>query len=183
VITAANPSLALSSSGNLTFAPGATTGDTATISVTPAGGFVGAVTLTCAVTTSLTNVQDAPTCTVPSTVSITGASAATATLIVNTTASTTTALAHPSSNPYGPAAGAFAALTLFFFVPKRRRHWKHLATLLCAIAFGAAIGCGGSSKTTTSSNIGTTAGGYTVTVTATATGIAAQTTQVSVTVN
>jgi peptidoglycan/LPS O-acetylase OafA/YrhL len=121
-------------------------------------------------------------------VSITGAAAATATLIVNTTGSSTAALANPLAKHHGPAGAVFAALAIVFFIPTRRRSRKHLAALICVIAFGAGIGamtgCGGSSKTTTTgSNTGTTAGAYTVTVTAAATGVAAQTTQVNVTVN
>lgn len=75
--------------GTLTLAAGATTGNTSTISVTPAGGFTGTVNLSCAVTTTLTNPTSPATCSIPSSVSITGAAVATAALTVATTATTT----------------------------------------------------------------------------------------------
>ncbi len=76
-------------SSSLTLTPGATTGNTSTISVTPAGGFTGAVNLTCAVTTSLPSPTSPATCAISTPVSITGSTAATATLAVSTTATTT----------------------------------------------------------------------------------------------
>ena len=49
-VSGSGPSFALSNSGNVTIAQGATTGNTSTITVTPAGGFTGNVTLSCVVT-------------------------------------------------------------------------------------------------------------------------------------
>ena len=184
VTAASNPNFGLTNSGNITIAPGATSGDTATVTVTPSGGFAGTVSLSCAVTTSVSNAQDLPTCSIPSGISITGASAGSATLIVSTTAASA-ALTQPFSKRFGATGGAFAAVAVFFCIPIRRRRWRHLMALLCVMTFGAAVGCGGSSKTgtTSQSNPGTTAGAYVVTVTGTSAGLAAQTTQVAVTVN
>jgi hypothetical protein len=181
----ANPAFALSNSGSLTIAPGAASGNTAIITVTPSGGFTGAVSMACAVTTSVANPQDAPTCTIPSSLSVTGATAATATLLVNSTASTTAALTHPGLKAYGRAGSAVLAVAMFFCVPLRRRGWKHFIALLCVITFGAAVGCGGSSSSSSSSstNPGTTAGSYVVTVTGTAAGLAVQATTINVNVN
>jgi trimeric autotransporter adhesin len=181
----ANPAFALTNSGDLTIAPGSVSGNTATVTVTPSGGFSGAVSLACAVTTSVANPQDLPTCIVPSSVSVGSSAAVTATLIVNSTAGTTTALAHPLSRRFGPAGGAALAVAIFFFIPLRRRSWKHLFAFLCVITFGATIGCGGSSSSSGSSpaNPGTTAGSYVVTVTGTAAGLTAQTTTIHVNVN
>ena len=81
---------ALSAAGSsLTLTPGAATGNTSTISVTPAGGFTGAVNLSCAVTTSLPSPTSPATCAISTPVSITGSTAATSTLTVSTTATTT----------------------------------------------------------------------------------------------
>jgi hypothetical protein len=180
----ANPAFALSSSGNLTIAPGATSGNTSTITVTPTGGLTGAVTLSCAVTTAVASPNDPPTCSIPSSVTITGATAATATLTVSSTAATTAAIADARHKAYGIAAGgSFFAAMIFFGIPHRRRRWSHLVAIFSILIFGAAIGCGGSSSKTTPGNPGTTAGAYVVTVTATATGLAPQTTAVNVTVN
>jgi hypothetical protein len=79
------PAIALSNSGSVTLAAGGTTG-TSTITVTPAGGFTGAVALTCAVTGTGTT---APACSVTSPVTISGTTAATSTLTVTSTSSTT----------------------------------------------------------------------------------------------
>jgi hypothetical protein len=87
-------SFSLSNSGALTIAAGATTGNTATITVTPANSFSGSVALTCAVTTSVSNFVSEPTCDLsPSSVSISGTTAETSTLTA-TTSSTTTAGAY-----------------------------------------------------------------------------------------
>ena len=49
VTAAPPPSFALISSGNITVSPGATTANSSTITVTPSGGFTGAVALKCAI--------------------------------------------------------------------------------------------------------------------------------------
>jgi hypothetical protein len=80
------PGIALNYSGGITETAG--NSGTATISVTPIGGFTGSVALTCAVTpTSGTSV---PTCTITTPVTISGTNAATATLTVASTSTTTT---------------------------------------------------------------------------------------------
>ncbi|MGD0890666.1 MAG: protease pro-enzyme activation domain-containing protein [Terracidiphilus sp.] len=83
------PGIALSNSGALTFVAGATTGDTATITVAPSNGFTGNVSLTCAVTTTPASPTSTPTCTVTPSVDITGTGSLTGTLTVSTTATTT----------------------------------------------------------------------------------------------
>ena len=180
----ANPGLALSNSGNLTIAPGATSSNTSTITVTPSGGLTGTVTLSCAVTTAIASPNDPPACSIPSSVTISGAAAATATLTVNSTAATTIALEGSRHKAYAVAAGgSFFAAMIFFGIPRRRRRWSHLVALLSVLVLGAAIGCGGSSSKATPGNPGTTAGAYVVTVIATASGLKPQTTAVNVTVN
>lgn len=80
---------ALSSNpATLSLTGGATTGNTSTITVTPSGGFAGAVTLQCNVTppggaTSPIN------CNIPTSVTISGTTAATATLTIGSTSTTT----------------------------------------------------------------------------------------------
>jgi uncharacterized repeat protein (TIGR03803 family) len=161
--------------------PGATTGNTSTITLTPSGGFTGSVTLTAAVTSSPTGAQDLPTVSFGTTspVSITGASAVTATLTIATTAPTNAALvrpAHPGARWY--AGGTTLALGLIFGIggvgigiPGRRRSWR---TRLGALAFlliliGGLLACGssGSGGGGGGGNPGTTPGAYTVTVTGT----------------
>jgi len=161
--------------------PGATTGNTSTITLTPSGGFTGSVTLTAALTSSPTGAQDLPTVSFGTTspVSITGASAVTATLTIATTAPTNAALvrpAHPGARWY--AGGTTLALGLIFGIggvgigiPGRRRSWR---TRLGALAFlliliGGLLACGssGSGGGGGGGNPGTTPGAYTVTLTGT----------------
>jgi subtilase family serine protease len=85
---AATPSFLLSNSGSISIAANATTGNTATITATPSGGFTGDVTLTCAVTP--TTGTDVPTCSFSqSPVDITGTAAVQSILTVATQSGTT----------------------------------------------------------------------------------------------
>ncbi len=181
--------IALSNSGNITVSPGATTGNTSTITVTPSGGFTGPVNLTCAVTTTITNPTDAPTCSLGagSSVTISGTKAATGTLTVSTTAASSSALDQPLKKFFIPAGGAALAMVLLFGIPARRRAWRTLFSLLAVIVVISAVGCGGGSSGGGGGggNPGTTAGAYTVTVTGTdaATGKITNSTAVTLTVN
>jgi hypothetical protein len=177
--SAPSGSFALSNSGSITVSPGATSGNSSTVTVTPSNGFTGQVNLTCAVTTNLTGVTYTPTCTLPASVTIAGTTAATATLSVSTTAGTT-ALGEEGLFRRG---GMVLAGILLLFGPQRRRILSGLAGILLLIAVGI-TGCGSSSssgKTTT----GTTAGAYTITVTGTdqSTGKITATTAISLNVN
>lgn len=153
----------------LNVAPGATTGNTSTISVTPWYGFTGAVSLSCAITP--TAASDPPTCSLPTTVTISGTAAQPATLTVNTTAAT--AMSQPASLPWRGAAGAVLACVALLFAPLRRRNWLALFAWAALFAVAAGMGCSGASSTGGGggggggggSNSGTTAGTYTVTIT------------------
>lgn len=82
-------SFTLTNSGAIAVVPGAST--TSTITVTPANSFTGAVTLTCAVTTSLSGAANLPSCSLnPASVTISGTTAQTSTLTADTAAGTTT---------------------------------------------------------------------------------------------
>jgi hypothetical protein len=142
-----------------------------TITVTPAGGFTGSVALTAAVTSSPIGAQSPPTLSFGSTspVSITGASAGTATLFI----STTPANCAPGNLidlrvPWYPAGGAALVCLLLFGIPGQRRSWRStlaMLALLVTLACGM-LACGGGS-TTRVCPPATTAGTYIVTVTGT----------------
>jgi hypothetical protein len=188
IVLATTPSPA-----TITVSPGATTGNTAAISVTPKNGFTAAVTLTCAVTTSISSPTDPPTCTLSpaSFSSFTGTTAQTSTVTVSTTAATSAR--NQVKKLFWPSAGgATLALLLFFGLPKRRRNWLAMLGLMIFFVAAAGMGCGGGGGGGAGGggggggSTGTTAGSYTVTVTATSgTGSSAitQTTTVAVTVN
>jgi hypothetical protein len=179
-------SFSLSNSGNLTIAPGATTGDTSTISVTPSGGFTGQVNLNCQLTSPTTNNVVAPTCTLPSSVNITGTTAVNATLTITSTAPSTAAAHTTLRKALFGGGGAVLACLLFFGIPARKRSWRGiLGVLILCIAFST-IGCGSTAGSSTGGKTiaGTTAGTYTFTVTGTdaSTGQISSTTTVTVTV-
>ena len=177
VTTAVSPGFSISGA-SVTIAPGATTGNTSTITVTPSGGFTGSVTLSAAITSSPSGAQYPPNFSFGSSspVSISGANAATATLTITTTAATSGAVeypARPSGRWYATEGSALACL-LFFCIPRRRRNWRAMVGMLVLLAFvvSGALACGG--KATTSSNPGTTAGPYTITITGTSGSATAQ---------
>jgi endoglucanase len=164
----------------VTVKAGATSGNTSTITVRPAGGFTGSVALTAAVTSSPAGAQDLPTLSFGSTspVAISGTGAGTATLTIGTTAATSGALVQPKRHgvPSYAAGVATLACLLLFGIPARRSSWRTrlgLLVLLVVLAGGAvACGSGGGSGGSGSSgggggtgNSGTTAGSYTITVT------------------
>jgi len=177
----------LASSGNISVNPGATTGNTAAIALAPTGGFAGPVNLACAITTSISNPVDLPTCSIVSPVNISSDfSGASSVLTVNTTAPSNAAAALPLRNLFLPGGGVALGVLLFLFVPARRRSHGFLLALLAAVVCSATLGCGGSSGGTgPPQGGGTTPGQYLVTVTGSdgATGKLTANTTISVTVN
>jgi len=140
------------------------------------------VSMTATVASTPAGAQDPPTVSFGSTspVSITGASAATATLTINTTAATTAALSHPkvSGDRWYVTGGAALACILLFGVPAGRRTWRNMLGLLTLFLFiaGGVLACGGGNSGGGgggTGNPGTTAGTYTITVTGTSGAISA----------
>ena len=180
VTTAVNPSFAITGT-SVTVSPGATTGNTSTISLTPAGGFTGSVALTAAITSSPSGAQYLPTLSFGSTspVSIAGTTAGTATLTINTTAPTSATLVHPKvpGVPWYAVGGATLACILWLGIPATRRRWQTMLGMLAivvalaggfiACSSGGGGGTGGGGGGGGTSNPGTTAGSYTITVTGT----------------
>lgn len=140
----------------ISLAPGATTGNTSSITITPANGFTGTVNLSCSISPAAAS--DPPTCSVPASVNITGAAAQSVTLTVNTTAAVAL-----NGQELWPAGGAVLACILL--LPFRRRG-RLLLLMLCVAAMAGAISaCGGGSGNSVPPNPGTTPGTYAVTVT------------------
>lgn len=192
VVVQPGPGLTISKSGDITVKPGATTGNTATIAVSPSNGFTGTVNLSCSVATSAPGVVDLPTCSLPSTVTITGNTAATATLAVNTT-SPSASLEHPLRRFFLEGGGAVLAMVVFWGIPARRRVWRALLTLLAVMMITSAMtacGGGGSGAGSGTGSGGQTSGGttpgiYTISVKAAdaASGMITASTNVALTVN
>jgi trimeric autotransporter adhesin len=161
------PAIALTNSGNITVAAGASTGNTSTITVTPSNGVTGGVNLSCSVTTTLVNPNDPPTCSVTSPVTINGATAVTSTLTVLTTASVTTGALSSPLTKFFLGSGAALALIFFFGIPARRRTWRTLCSLAAVLFAVGAVGCGGGGGSGGGPHTipGTTAGTYSIAVT------------------
>jgi hypothetical protein len=165
---APNPSFAMSSSPLTTIKAGGSS--TSTITITPSGGFTGAVSLACAVTASPSGAKNAPSCTIDPSASIAGSAPATATLTIKTTGASSTA-AHSTRSIFAAGSETLAAAVLLFFLPIRRRRWQSLVGMVALVfLLAAASGCGGTSKpvnTGGNGGTGTTPGNYTITVTGT----------------
>jgi hypothetical protein len=178
--------IALSNSGSITLAPGATSGNTSTLSLTPVNGFAGVVSMSCQVTSAPSGAVEPIACSVaPAVVTISGTSPGTAVLSISSTAPTAAAL-HPWRDISRSAGGIVAAMSFYLFLPfRRRRRFAGIAALVLLVSLGYLMGCGGGGKTppTAPSQPGTSAGAYVVTVTANPAGGATQTATVSVTVN
>jgi hypothetical protein len=101
------------------------------------------VNLSCALTNSPSGATEVPTCGVPSTVTISGTTAATATLTIFTTAATSGALDLPLKGFFLGGGGGVLALVLLFGIPARRRAWRALFSVLALVVIAGAIGCGG----------------------------------------
>jgi hypothetical protein len=171
-LTAANSTVSVAASGQ-------SVSDMLTIR--PAGGFTGAVQLSCAVSAGSSSTA-LPTCTVPSTASITGVSVVNAMLTVNTVAPSA-ALAAKERRQLGERVGGLMLGCLLIFIAPKRRIWTALGVIFLTAAVLTVTACGGSghSATETIGSPGTPAGSYTATVTAVSGSINAAT-QVHVTV-
>lgn len=188
VTVTAPPTFTIGATAVTISSPGATTGNTSTVTVTPANGLIGSVSLSAQVTTSPAGAQDPPTlsfgATIP--VTITGAAAGTATLTVTTTAPTTGAVIRPhsSSSRWLPIGETALAGIVLFGLRTRRGRWRAiLGCVLLLVAFSSAIAAcgGGGSSNPPPANPGTTPGTYVVTINASA-GVITTSTTVNVVV-
>jgi hypothetical protein len=174
----ANAAIALSTSGNITIATPGQSG-TSTLTVTPSNAFGGSVSLTCALTSGAVAYHN-PTCSIPSSVSISGTAAQTASITISTTAATSANVRQRTAvlTGLGGAGIAFAGV-LIIAVPRRYKLWL---PMFCFVALGAAlltIGCSAGSGNIGSGggSSGTPAGTYTFTITGANGSISGSTTQ------
>jgi trimeric autotransporter adhesin len=168
--------LCMGGATNLDLQKGSTVGNWSTITATPTNGFVGAVTLSAAITSSPTGAQYPPTLSFGSTspVNLVNFTEASARMTITSTPATSGAVNYPV--PPGArwyARGGLAlACVLIFFAPLKRRRLKALGMLAMLAVLGSALSCGGGSSTTTGGgggggSSGTTSGQYTITITGT----------------
>jgi hypothetical protein len=129
--------------------------------------FSGAANLTCSIAYQGTGtVTGPPTCSfTPAQVQVSPVGSSSATLTVNTTASSGSALFE--NNWLKLSGEALAAVFFFGIVPRRR--WRGCLAILCIAAVSTMIGCGGGNSSSGSGGAptipGTTTGSYVVTIT------------------
>ncbi len=168
------PSFTISGTA-VTVAPGATTGNTSTITVTPSGGFTGAVALTAAISSGPAGAQQSPIFGFGTTdpVNITGASPATVTLTVSTTAAGGTQCFSANQMEhkvpwYAAGGGTALACVLLLGIPARRRSWLSMfgMVVLLAVLTSGLAACNEVWYRACNTVVisGTTPGTYTVTV-------------------
>jgi hypothetical protein len=167
-VTMLNP-FTMTASSPVSFAAGAMTGNTSTVTETPANGFTGTLYLACTIAYYPPGAQRLPTCSVPTTVNVSGTSAVTAAMTINSTGTTTVSRAEGIDGPRWLAAvlPGFCAGIFVVGLPLRRRIRARGAPLfLLAVLVGsmASMSCGsggnngggGGGKTVP----GTTSGNY-----------------------
>jgi hypothetical protein len=145
---------------------------TSTVTVTPLYGFGGMVNLSCSISPSVT---PAPTCTLPSSVQVTGGKAAQAQLMVAAIGPMTTGAISWPSFPPGYVPFAWAAVLLASTILVGRRRLPALARPLMVLALFSFVGCGGGGGSSSHTTPGTPSGTYTVTLTAKAGSVSSKT--------
>jgi pseudomonalisin len=151
-----------------------TTTSTSVITGASTGGFIGAVTLTCAVT-SIPTLIPAPTCAMsPTSFTLASGGTGTSTLTITSTgemSSCSASLSVPARPGFGRYSGSGVVLAglLLWLLPGRRRRGLRALAMICllGIGLGSLSGCGGSGPKACNDIVvaGTAAGTYTVTVT------------------
>lgn len=182
-VTPPAPYFSIAPGAPVSLAAGAVTGNTSTVTVAPWNWFTGTVNLTCAITPATGT--DPPSCSVPASVTITGSSSQTATVTVMTTAASTTTASSAAGVRWPWSAGG-AALACMLWRRKRGSTWPKIfvAAMIAVMMLAVAGGCGGSAapvNTGPPPNPGTSAGSYTITVTAVSAGVT-QTASIALTV-
>jgi VCBS repeat protein len=145
---------------------------TSTVTITPMNGFNSMVNLSCSISPT---VSPAPTCTLPSSVQVTGDKAAQVQLTVATIGPMTTGTVSRPSFPLGGAPYAWTAVLLASAILFVRRRLPALATPLVFLAFFSFVGCGGGGGSSSHTTPATPSGTYTVTVTAKAGSVSSNT--------
>ncbi len=168
LVVQAAPGFSLGATSGSSTSQTVSAGQTASfnLALAPAGGFTGPVNFTCAITPTAT---PAPTCSVPSSVLITGSGTQTVAVTVGTTAPVTTGALPPVNFPTGPSPLIWTLATLAsgWLLVRNRRRLPIAAASAMVLALAFSLGCGGSGSSSSHTTPGTPSGTYTATITAT----------------
>jgi subtilase family serine protease len=140
----------VTAASSVSFAAGATTGNTAALTITPVNGFIGQVYFACTIAYYPPGAQHLPTCSVPASLSVTSATAVTAAMTINSTGPTSVAGAEElkSTRWFAAQSLTFVAGILVVGWPRRRRarlHGAALCLLIVLVGSMALVSCGGGS--------------------------------------
>jgi hypothetical protein len=155
----------MAAASSVSFAAGAPTGNTSTLTVTAANGFTGPIYFACTIAYYPPGAQHLPTCSVPASVNV-GATAVTSAMTISSTGPTTVSRAERIENPRWLAAQSltFVAGILVVGLRLRRRVRLHRTALCLLIALVGSMGwvsCGGGNGSGGGHTIpGTTPGAY-----------------------
>ncbi len=137
---------------SITVSPGATTGNSTLVTITPTAGFTGSISLAPTITSNPANAQQIPSLsfgTTP-TITTTDSSPITATLYAFTTAPTKAAssIPHYTGGHWYATGGATLACILFLWVPRNRRSLRNIlgAIVLLTLLTGGVLACGGGGR-------------------------------------
>jgi hypothetical protein len=131
------------------------------VSITPGGGFTGAVNVACSVTGSRGGDVNIPTCSFsPAQVNIATSNSASSTLLIYTTAPSTSAVEYQKKSRWGAAGGmVLATLFLLGFPARRSRRHTFLVALILCLVFSGISGCGGGGSSSVAGSGGGGGGG------------------------
>ena len=140
----------MTAASSVSFAAGATTGNTSTLTVTPANGFTGPIYFACTIAYYPPGAQHLPTCSVPASVNVTSATAVTSVMTISSTGPMTVSRVEEIKSPRWLAAQSltFVAGILAVGLPLRRRvrlHGTVLCLLIVLVGSMALVSCGGGS--------------------------------------
>jgi len=167
-VNATAPTFTMSAT-SVTVAPGGSI--SSTVTATSSNGYAGTITLTCSVTAEPTGATDIPTCIGGQVTLNSSTTSGTVGVSVSSTAASAS-LMRPrpatGSGWAGPGEAVLAVL-VFLWVPGKQRKWRALLGVVFGlILLGNLVACGGGGGgSTQTSNPGTTAGSYTITVSGT----------------
>jgi len=133
---------------SVAFGAGATTGNTSALTVTPMNGFAGSVYLACTIAYYPPGAQHLPTCSVPASVNVAGASAVTSAMTISSTPPTTISSANEMGSRRWLAVQSLSLAAGIFMMglPLRKRsRLRGSALFLLIILAGsiALVSCGG----------------------------------------
>jgi Bacterial Ig-like domain (group 3) len=138
----------ITAASSVSFAAGATAGNTAALTITPMNGFTGPVYFACTIAYYPPGAKHLPTCSVPTSVGVTSTAAVNTAMTISSTGPTTVSQAEASKSPRWLAAQSvtFFVGILVLGLPMRKRvRLQGRALLLMIVIVGsmALVSCGG----------------------------------------